>query len=94
MILATPSSRVAATLLSLTGMLRNAAAIAVENPQRITRPLHALNDIQGPAGNLHGIIFERTTACLVRNEANSVDVGLRALDSQTGKTADIDVLCW
>ena len=46
---------VAAALLSLTSMLRNAAAIAVENPQRIVRLLDDLADIQGAAGNLHGI---------------------------------------
>lgn len=95
-ILATPStlfgSRVAAALESLTRMLRNAAAIAVENPERVTRLISDLADIQGPAGNLHGIIFELMTAYLVRNEGNSVDVGVTALDPQTGKTADIDVL--
>ncbi|WP_027681708.1 hypothetical protein [Rhizobium leguminosarum] len=95
-ILATPStlfgSRVAAALLSLTAMLRNAAAIAVENPQRITRLLNELNDIQGPAGNLHGIIFELMTAYLVRNDGTSVDVGVTARDPKTGNFADIDVL--
>ncbi|MFW8609896.1 hypothetical protein [Rhizobium beringeri] len=95
-ILATPGtlfgSRVATALLSLTATLRNAAAIAVENPQRITRLLDDLNDIQGAAGNLHGVIFELITAYLVRNEGTSVDVGIPARDPQTGKAADIDVL--
>jgi hypothetical protein len=75
-ILATPSTlfggRVAGALLSLTATLRNAAAIAVENPQRITRLLNELAEIQGAAGNLHGVIFELMTAYLKRVAANRI----------------------
>lgn len=95
-ILATPSTlfgnRVGAALLSLTATLRNAAAIAVENPQRITRLFNELAEIQGAAGNLHGVIFELITTYLVRTDGTSVDMGVKASDPQTGKTADIDVL--
>lgn len=95
-VLATPSTlfgrRIGAALTNLLETLNNAAAIAIANPQRLVRLIDDLQEIEGAAGNLRGVMFELITAYLVRNDGGSVDVGILARDPKTGQSADIDVL--
>ncbi len=61
-VLATPANlfgvKVAAAIKSLVYTLKNAAAIAVDNPQRIAKLITDLTEIEGAAGNLRGILFD------------------------------------
>lgn len=95
LVLATPEtlfgSHVARSLKSLAETLANAAAIVAGNPKRLTDLLENLSEIEGAAGNLRGILFELVVAHLVRHDG-SIDIGRKAYDPNTGKTADIDVL--
>ena len=97
LILATPEtlfgSRTARAFDNLVDTMRNAAAIIAANPDRLVDLLESLQDIEGRAGNLRGVLFEFFCAYLIRNDGNSIDMGRTAYDSATGKSADIDVMC-
>lgn len=97
LILATPATlfgtRAARAFDNLVETMRNAAAIIAKNPDRLIDLLGSLQDIEGRAGNLRGVLFELFCAYLVRNQGNSVDMGRKAFDPQSGKFADIDVMC-
>jgi hypothetical protein len=84
--------KVGAALQSLVETLKNAAAIATGNPERLSKLVDDLSEIEGAAGNLRGVLFELIAAYLARIDAVSVDVGVTARDLDTGKMADIDVL--
>jgi hypothetical protein len=95
--LATPYTlfgrRVALALASLAQMLSNAAAYASsDTPNRLIGLLSELQDMQGRAGNLRGILFELVSAYLARRGGGSIEMGVTATDPQTGKKADIDIL--
>ena len=83
--------RVAEGLRELVRTLNNAAAVAATDPARLARLVKDLSGIEGAALNLRGILFELIVAYLARQEATSVDVGVRARDAKTGKRAEIDV---
>jgi hypothetical protein len=95
-VLATPTNlfgqKVGAAIQSLVQTLKNAAAIAAANPERLAKLVDELSEIEGAAGNLRGVLFELIAAYLARLDAVSVDVGVTARDLDTGKMADIDVL--
>jgi len=84
--------KVAQGIHSLLYTLRNAAAIAVGNPERLASLLDDLSHIEGAAGNLRGILFELIAVYLAKEGAVSVDFARPALDPKTGKKFDIDVL--
>jgi len=85
-------STVANTIATLLKVLKNAAAHAAADPEKLEKLLDSLTEIEGSAGNLRGILFELIAAHLIRRDAASIDMGLIARDMKTGKTADIDVL--
>lgn len=95
-VLATPENlfgnKVGIAVKSLVETLKNAAAIATTNPERLSKLIDDLSEIEGAAGNLRGVLFELITAYLAKIGAVSVDVGVTARDPNTGKTANIDVL--
>lgn len=95
-ILATPAhlfgTRAGAAMVALVDTLNNAAAIAAANPSRLTALIDDLSEIEGAAGNLRGVLFELIAFYLVRMNAVSADLGVRARDLANGKIADIDVL--
>ncbi len=73
--------------------LTNAAAYAsAETPDRIVGLVNTLADIEGRSQNLRGPLFELIAAYLVRRDAVSIDMGVRATDPVTREQADIDVL--
>lgn len=84
--------RANASIRSLLQTLSDVAAYAsAESPDRITKLIEDLAEIEGASGNLRGILFELLVAYLVRRTAVSIDMGVRATDPETGKTADIDI---
>jgi hypothetical protein len=96
-ILTTPKElfgrRANASIRSLLQTLSNVAAYAsAESPERITKLIEDLAEIEGASGNLRGILFELLVAYLVRRTTVSIDMGVRATDPDTGRTADIDIL--
>jgi hypothetical protein len=95
-ILATPENlfghKVGIAINSLIETLNNAAAVASTDPIRLAELVNSLSEIEGAAGNLRGVLFELIAAYLARIDAVSIDVGITALDPDTGKMADIDVL--
>ncbi len=94
--LATPKDlfgqRVGVAIQTLLQTLNNAAAYASSAPDRLTKLIDDLSEIEGAAGNLRGILFELLAAYLARRDAVSIDMGIHARDPGTGKTADIDIL--
>lgn len=87
--------RVAASIQSLLLTLRDVAAYAAaDSPDRITKLVADLADIEGASGNLRGILFELLAAYLARRNAKSIDMGVKATDRDSGKTADIDILAF
>jgi hypothetical protein len=94
--LATPKDlfgqRAGKAILTLLQTLNNAAAYASSAPERLTKLIDDLSEIEGAAGNIRGILFELIAAYLARRDAVSIDMGKRACDPKTGKTADIDIL--
>jgi hypothetical protein len=97
LMMATPANlfgnRAAQAFDSLVDVLKNAAAIVARNPDRLIGLLADLQDIEGKAGNLRGILFELFCAYLIRSTGHSIDMGRKAHDPATGKFADIDVMC-
>jgi hypothetical protein len=95
--LATPKElfgqRAGNALQTLAQTLRNTAAFAASaSPERIAKLIDDLSDIEGSAGNLRGVLFELLCAYLVRRDAQSINMGVKATDPTTGKVADIDIL--
>lgn len=95
--LATPKElfglRAGNALQTLAQTLRNTAAFAASAPpERIAKLIDDLSDIKGTAGNLRGVLFELLCAYLIRRDAQSINMGVKATDIGTGKVADIDIL--
>lgn len=92
----TPSNlfgkRVGSALRTLIQTLKNAAAIATSNPDKLVKLVEDLSEIEGTAGNLRGVLFELIAAYLAKFDAVSVDIAIPAKDPNTGKSAEIDVL--
>lgn len=93
--LATPKDlfgkRVGEAITSLCEVLSNAAKYASSNPERLTKMLDSLFDIEGRSNNLRGVLFELVVGYLARRNAVSLDMNVTARDPNTGKTAEIDV---
>lgn len=93
--LATPKNlfgqRAGAALTSLCEVLKNAAAYAASSPERLTMLIENLMEIEGRNGNLRGTLFELVAGHLARRDAVSIDMGVKAKDPKTGKTAEIDI---
>lgn len=83
--------RVGAALISLIEVLKNAAAYASSSPDRLTLLLDSLFDIEGPSGNLRGVLFELIAAYLARLDAVSIDMNVKVTDPASGKSREIDV---
>ncbi len=96
LLLATPETlfgyAIARGLKNLLETLKNAAAIAAANPDRLLKLIEQLKDIEGAAGNLRGILFELIAAYIAKVQGGSIDIGITAKDKDSGKAADIDVL--
>ena len=71
--------------------LRNAAATAAVNPQKLIRVLNNLSKIEGAIGNLRGTFFELISVYLAKQEAESVDHSKAFIDPETNKKIEIDV---
>lgn len=96
LMMATPSSlfgsRVGSSFDNLVDTLKNAAAAIAKDPGRLVDFLSSLQDIEGRAGNLRGVLFELFCAYLVRTDGTWIELGRKAVDSD-GRIAEIDVMC-
>lgn len=95
-LLATPKElfgqRAGKAIQTLAQTLNNAAAYASSSPERLTKLIDDLSEIEGAAGNIRGILFELLAAYIIRRDAVSIDMGVCARNPKTGEIADIDVL--
>lgn len=93
--LATPKDlfgkQVGKAITSLCEVLKNAAKYASSSPERLTKLLDNLFDIEGRSHNLRGVLFELVVGYLSRRNAMSLDMNVIARDPKTGKTAEINV---
>ena len=96
LVLATPETlfgrETARGLKNLLETLKNAAAIAAANPERLLHLIDQLKEIEGASKNLRGILFELLAAHLAKVTGGSIEIGIKAQDGESGKTGDIDVL--
>jgi hypothetical protein len=83
--------KVGSAISSLCEVLKNSAKYASSSPERLTTLLDNLFDIEGRSNNLRGVLFELVVGYLARRDAASIDMNVRATDSKSGKTAEIDV---
>lgn len=82
---------VARALEDLIQVLTNAASADSDKLERIFKKLSA---IEGEAGNLRGALFELIVGyCVKELEGGEVDIGKVVRNSETAKSAEIDVLC-
>ena len=85
---------VAGALTELTQTLKNAAAVAAVDGQRLYRLLDKLSEIEGRAGNLRGILFELIAGHIAKHEIGGrIELGVLHTHRQTGEKADLDVVC-
>ena len=85
---------VAAALSDLLRTLKNAAAIAAVDGDRLYQLLDKLSEIEGRAGNMQGIMFELIAAHIAKREiGGSIDFGVLHTHRENGKIADLDVVC-
>ena len=85
---------VADALADLMKALRNAAAIAAVDGDRLYKLLDQLSEIEGRAGNMRGIMFELIAAHIAKREiGGSIDFGVLHTHRGSGKQADLDVVC-
>lgn len=94
-ILATPENlfgaEIADGLNALIETLKNAAAVAAAQPERVHALLECLSKFEGSAGNLRGALFELIVGHLVlKGEGGSIDVDVDVTDPD-GNAANIDV---
>ena len=94
-ILATPKDlfgkRVGAAISSLCEVLKDSARYASSSPERLTKLLDSIFDIEGRSLNLRGVLFELIAAYLARRSAASIDMNVIARNVENGETAEIDV---
>lgn len=85
---------VARALDDLMGTLKNAAAIAAVDGDRLCNIFDQLSEIEGRAGNMRGILFELIVAHIAKREfGGNIDVGKLHTHRQSGKSVDLDVIC-
>ena len=93
-ILATPDSlfgrTVGNSIRTLTETLKNAAAIASSNPDKLIKLVDQLSEIDGAANNMRGILFELISAYIAKKEGDAIE--LAKVARENGKSADIDIL--
>lgn len=83
---------VSKSLQELLGTLKNAAAVSVKNPEKITELFNKLSTIEGASINLRGALFELIVAHLVqKKEGGSVDIGVNLINYDNGNKAEVDV---
>ena len=86
--------RIAEALADLVSTLKNAAAIASVDGERLYKLLDRLSEIEGRAGNMRGILFELIAAHLAkRHIGGNIDFGVLHKHRKTGEMADLDVVC-
>ena len=84
---------VARGLAGLLETLRNASAIAANEPEVIGDLFSQLRHIEGAANNLRGALFELIVGHIVsRQNSGTIDIG-KQVQIGTGKHYEIDVLC-
>ena len=82
---------IADNLRALSATLKNTAAIAAKNPEKLLKLFNSLSKIEGAAINLRGALFELIVGHLVyKGEGNSIDIGVKVRNSE-GTLAEIDV---
>ena len=85
---------VAISLAELLSTLKNAAASAAGDSERLSKLLDQLSEIEGRAGNMRGIMFELIAAHIAKREfGGSIDFGIQHTHRENGKEADLDVVC-
>jgi len=82
---------ISAALRELIQVLKNAAAVAVKQPDVIQDLFAKLGNLEGAALNLRGPLFEMILGYCFRREG-SIDIGVSVRDPKTGDLAEIDVL--
>ena len=61
---------------------------------RLYKLLDQLSEIEGRAGNMRGILFELIAAHIAKREiGGSIDFGVLHTHRESGKQADLDVVC-
>ena len=81
-------------LADLLSTLKNAAAIAAVDSDRLFKLLDQLSEIEGRAGNMRGIMFELIAAHIAKRAiGGSIDFGVLHTHRANGKKADLDVVC-
>ncbi len=98
LILTTPKNlfgrHVADALTDLMMTLKNAAAIAAVDDDRLYKLLGELSGIEGRAGNMRGILFELIAAHIAKHGiGGSIDFGVLHTHRENGQKADLDVIC-
>ena len=79
---------------ALEDLLQVLTNVASADSERIERIFKKLSSIEGAAGNLRGALFELIVGyCVKELEGGQVDVGRVVRNSETFKSAEIDVLC-
>ena len=85
---------VGGALADLLSTLKNAAAIAAVDSDRLFKLLDQLSEIEGRAGNMRGIMFELIAAHIAKRAiGGSIDFGVLHTHRANGKKADLDVVC-
>ena len=85
---------VARALDGLIMTLKNAAAYAAVDGDRLCSLFDKLSEIEGRAGNMRGILFELIAAHIAKREiGGNIDVGELHTHRENGKTVDLDVIC-
>ena len=85
---------VAIALVNLVETLKNAAAVAAVDGDRLNKLLYHLSEIEGRSGNMRGIMFELIAAHIAKREiGGSIDLGVPHTHRKNGKKADLDVVC-
>ena len=85
---------VAAALADLVQTLKNAAAIAAVDGDRLYELLDRLSEIEGRSGNMRGIMFELIAAYIAKREiGGNIDFGVQHTHRTNGEMADLDVVC-
>ncbi len=83
---------IAESMKMLIETLNNAVAIAVKNPEKLTKLLNQLLKIEGTTNNLKGVLFELICVYLAKHGGASVSYSVKATNPENGDTADIDIL--
>ena len=85
---------VAKALVDLVKTLKRIAGYADSDITALSELLARLNEIEGRAGNMRGILFELMVAHIAAREwGGRVDIGVRHTHREDGRSAELDVVC-